>query len=162
MKKIILLSFLLALSADVLIAQVTTSTINPEFDPQLMPVAVDMDSSIQLIVSDFILAKSLKTQVPAIAQVVEVAPLQKNGKLYLAFCIRFKGTPSHLFYHNILLYKGLQEAYYISNQSVTCGSDCQDCKAGCECSSNGGCPPVSPVLRISDFPMAKTTLYIEK
>ena len=142
--------------------QQTASPALPEFDPAVMPIAVDLDSAAQLIVSNYTLIKALKTQMPAIEKVNDVDLFEKSGKLYLTYSIKFSESSGQVFYHNILLYRGLQDAYYVSNQSVTCGSGCQDCKAGCECGSTGSCPPVTPVMRISAFPLAKVPLTIEK
>lgn len=154
------LSFMLL--AATLFGQQIAAPILPEFDPNVMPVAVDLDSVAQLIVSDYTLIKSLKTQVPSIENVSDVGIYKKSEKLYLTYTIRFSESTGQVYYHNILLYKGLQDAYYVSNQSVTCGSGCQDCKAGCECGSNGSCPPVTPVMRISAFPLAKVPFTTEK
>ncbi len=143
-------------------AQKTAQVSLPEFDPHVMPIAVDLDSSVQLVVSNYVLIKSLKTQIPAIGKVNNVVVIQKNQKVYLSYHIRFKGETSQSYFYNILLYKGLQDEYYASNQSITCGADCQDCKGDCGCTGSGSCPPVAAAMKISDFPLAKTPFFIEK
>lgn len=135
----------------------------PIFNPQTMPVAVVSDSTVQLIVSNFTLIRSLKTQVPNLERVEKVAQIKKAGKEYLVFTAQFRGAPRERYFINIPLREQVAGWYYATSGGSVCAG-CNDCQGNCGACSDStqscSAPPAS-VHIISTFPLAKVTLSIE-
>ncbi len=137
-------------------AQISEHSIS--FDPEKDPIAIRSDSSIQLVVSEFILAKSLQARM---------------GKAYLVQKIYQITTPdgmSTLIFEGINLNKNRQKFnlgiplntstfgrfYYASNQALVCSAPgCNNCSilngncVGCCSSATGSALAVpSPLAKV--------------
>lgn len=108
---------------------------SPIFDPLRDPVALQQDASVQLLVSEFVLTKSLKARMGAGVQVLKTYKHRsENGTNHLVFEGLYPGgTP---FAIAIPLLPDAQERYYYpSAQAMICSSPgCNNCSI-----LNGNC-----------------------
>ncbi len=141
MKQFILLFFTLGNFA--LYAQTTQN--NDYFDPSKDPVAIGNDTTIQLIVSEYILSKSVKARLGQDCQVHKTYKKKVENGVYT---LVFEGTYLNKGTQNFMLRVPLTldaqgQFYYTSLQALICSSPgCNNCTinngicTGC-CSSQG-------------------------
>lgn len=132
------------------------------FNPQTMPVAVVSDSTVQLIVSNFTLIRSLKAQMPNLERVEKVTQIKKAGKEYLVFTAQLRGAPHERYFINIPLREQVAGWYYATSGGSVCAG-CSDCQGNCgACSdSTQGCSAPASIHLIPALPLAKVTLSVE-
>ena len=165
MKKLYILFSILFLAGLHSNAQMARTAPAELFDPQSMPVAVQSDSSLFLIVSNYTLMRSVKNKFPGITKVEDIRIRQAGSQHFLSFVLQVKEQPGKYFYHNIVLFQGVKNAWYLSNQSITCGKSCQDCygtggSAPCNCTGNGTCENAPESLRLPGFPLESVRLLL--
>jgi hypothetical protein len=129
-----------------------------EFDPQSMPVAVDQDSTIQLIVSDYVLSKALKAALIDVSKVINLECITANGASYLVYKTKMKQYRNEDVFVTIPLYKWYDGKYYASSGGVTCrsinGCDCKICTGNC-------CFPDTSMRDTNGKFLAKVQLAVE-
>lgn len=114
------------------------------FDPEHEPVAIrSSDSSLQLIVSEYVLAKSIKARLGQSFQLNKVYKHQiKNGKPYLIFEGIYNTAPPQSLALGLLMIPDAQGKYYYASTlaDMTCGVvGCENCSiVNGECT--GCCP----------------------
>lgn len=101
----------------------------PFFDPTLDPVALEVDSGIVLnTVSDFVLIKSLRAQLPFVGKVTAVRRIDQPKYSLLQFqTAQTSPNGSPIFIH-IPLVKTAAGGYFVSSAG---GSNCTDCGSNC-------------------------------
>ena len=160
---IILFAFCAPLSAQV------SGTIAPAefFDPERNPVAVRSDTTLQLVVSEYVLIKSVTARLGKGCQVNKMSKIKSlNGMVYLIFEGNYSGRDPQPFALGINLVPDTSgKFYYGSNEALVCE------KAGCSnCGIlNGACtnccaPPPgngSKTARTIAVPMLKVTSSVD-
>jgi hypothetical protein len=127
MKKIssIIIGYLCAVP--VLWAQQIPNNITPDFDPAQQPIAIEVDSGVVIgAVSDYVLIKSLRAQLPSIGKYVTVKMVDNRGQHFIQYEIkkvRGDTIPLSIF---IPLAKNTKGAYYAAGAGVIC-SGCSNC-----------------------------------
>jgi hypothetical protein len=127
MKKIssIIIGYLCAVP--VLWAQQMPNTTIPDFDPAQQPIAIEVDSGVVIgAVSDYVLIKSLRAQIPNIGKYVTVKMVDNKERHYIQYEIkkvRGDTIPLSIF---IPLAKNTKGAYYAAGAGVVC-SGCSNC-----------------------------------
>ena len=116
----------------------------PDFDPMQHPIALEVDSGIIVnIVSDYVLIKSLRTQVSGFGKILAVRRSSFNGQQYLQYETEpQKSTKQPIFVYFSLI-RTPSGAYYVSaTEGLSC-TGCGNCqiidKVTCGC-----CGPVPP------------------
>lgn len=117
------------------------------FDPTKDPVAFRKDTTLQLIVSEYVLAKSVKTRLGPSCQVSKTYKIRGNlGEPILVFEGVLGLSPPQSFTLGIPLIPDAQQRYfYASSQALVCSSPgCNNCSilngncTGCCSSATGG------------------------
>lgn len=127
MKKIssIIIGCLFAVPA--LWAQQRPNTTIPDFDPAQQPIAIEVDSGVVIgAVSDYVLIKSLRAQLPNIGKYVTVTMVDNRERHFVQYEIkkvRGDTIPTYVF---VPLAKNTKGAYYAAGAGIQCGG-CNDC-----------------------------------
>ena len=137
------------------------STELPLFNPTTMPVGIEVDSCMQLMVSNFTLLRSLKAQMPDVERVERVSNIRQNGIDYLVFTVKLRSDPYQQYIISIRLQKVPNGLYFVTNQSITCGKGCSECENNCNSTCSGGGEGCKQVASRKSIPLAKVTLSIE-
>jgi hypothetical protein len=120
----------------------------PDFDPIQHPIALEVDSGIIVnIVSDYVLIKSLRTQIPGFGKILSVRRSSFNGQQYLQYETEpQKSTKQPIFVYFSLI-RTPSGAYYVGategDSCSGCGSNCQIDVKGPPCGCCGPVPPPS-------------------
>jgi hypothetical protein len=131
---------------------------NTVFDPTMMPVAVEADSSIKLIVSEYVLAKSVKRQMAAVKNVEKIEQVKRDSVTYLVFSINTYSKESVLIH--VPLVKG-RYGYYAGTNVVSCSNSCGNCtNCFCNGSTTKKCDD-PPSNTNSIFPLSRVSTQIE-
>lgn len=133
----------------------------PVFNPLTMPVGIEIDSNMQLMVSNFTLLRSLKAQMPDVERVDKVTNIRQNGVDYLVFTVKLRSDPARQYIISIRLQKVPNGLYYVTNQSITCGKGCAECENNCNSACAGGGEGCKQVASRKYIPLARVTLSIE-
>lgn len=133
----------------------------PFFNPLTMPVGIEVDSNMQLMVSNFTLLRSLKAQMPDVERVYKVVNMRQNGADYLIFTVKLYSDPSLPYIVSIRLQKAPTGWYYVTNQSITCGKGCSECENNCNSACSGGGEGCKQASSRKHFPLAKVSLSVE-
>jgi len=125
------------------------------FDPSQDPIALQQDASLHLLVSEFVLAKSLKARLGADVQVLKTYKYRsENGSNHLVFEGLYPGGDP--FSISIPLLPDAQERYYFpASQALICSSPgCNNCSiqngncVGCCSAVNENSILPQPLLRV--------------
>ncbi|MEY3240590.1 MAG: hypothetical protein RIR11_2028 [Bacteroidota bacterium] len=144
MKKIssIIIGYLLAVPA--LWAQQLPNITIPDFDPAQQPIAIEVDSGVVIgAVSDYVLIKSLRAQLPTIGKYVTVKMVDNRERHFVQYEIKKVRGDTISIYIFIPLAKNTKGAYYAAGAGTSC-TGCERCgpppqgQTACEC-----CPPIS-------------------
>ncbi len=130
-----------------------------EFDPQTMPVAIEQDSSLQLLVSEYVLCKSLKAAVPGVVKVREVRQFTENGFQYLVYKARIQQFGKEETTISIPLYKLPNGQYYVSNTGL-CAYRSTDCCKPSTCTGTC-CGAQTQIITYYGRILARVTLATE-
>lgn len=115
------------------------------FDPERNPVAMRSDSGVvDLIVSEYVLAKSIKARMGQNFLVQKISKSRwNNGQYYLMIEGKYTGTPLQKLAYGIRLIPDLQGKFFYANAMTdkTCGvEDCDNCYFD----QNGDCAGCCP------------------
>jgi len=157
MKHIFLFLFILASFG--LNAQVNDAGTINFFDPERDPVALRSDTSLQLLVSEYVLNKAVKSRMGQGCQVQKTSKNRLiNGSEYLIFEGTFGIRESQHFTLAVpLMPDALGRFYYTSAQAMVCSSPgCSNCSilngncvGCCSSSSSRAVSLPSPLLKVS-------------
>jgi hypothetical protein len=117
----------------------------PDFDPIQHPIAMEVDTGIIVnIVSDYVLIKSLRAQVPGLGKIVAVRRSSFNGQQYLQYETAPQALTKQPVFVHFPLVRAPSGAYYVS---ATEGDSCSGCGNNCFAQNQpppcGCCKPVS-------------------
>ncbi len=139
-------------------AQVNSGGTAHFFDPEHDPVAVRSDTTLQLLVSEYLLAKSVKAR---LGQSCQVLKIYKNQPSAIGETLVFEGIYGSKNRQRFTLSIPLMpdtsgRFYYASAQAIVCSAPgCNNCSilngncVGCCSSANGGAVSLpSPLLKV--------------
>jgi hypothetical protein len=132
-----------------------------DFDPAIHPVAVKADSNLILCtVSDYVLTKSLKAQLPGIGQVKDVHCTLHHNKGYLQFETILTDPQRTAVTLFIPLVANPNGAYYAwagtGTTCISCAGACKPEGSGC----GGCCNPVNGLIVPQDIRLKKVATTI--
>ena len=161
MKNIYTILICWVLSSVALFGQHANSTI-PDFDPTLQPVAIEADSGVIInTVSEYVLIKSLRAQLPAVGKIVAVRRVDFNGQSVLQYETDPRGNSKMPLFLNIPLVKTAQGAYFVSSEG---GTSCSGCQNNCRPESSppcGCCNQISSTSSQVKITLKKVNTLIE-
>lgn len=132
----------------------------PTFDPAFEPVALRADSSLQLVQSEYILAKALRARMPWIQQVEQIQKVRAQNMDYLVYTVRTANVPQQTIFISIPLLVGPGGWLYAANTATLCnGNGCNRCGPPPSCSCDGGTGGCSSSSLFA--PLVKVALWDE-
>ena len=134
------------------------------FDPERNPVALRSDSTLQLLVSEYVLIKSLKTRLGQDCQVLKTYERRmSNGAESLVFEGVYLAKNRQRFTLSIPLTPDTQQKYYFTSaQAIVCSAPgCNNCSI-----DHGNCIGCCATGSVDSFalpsPLSKVSLTIDK
>jgi hypothetical protein len=129
------------------------------FDPELHPVAVQIDSNLQLLVSEYVLAKSLETRMEKSVRVQAVfRQKDADGQESLVFTGVYPAKYRQPFSLSLRLRpEPLSRFYYADTQAIICSApgcnNCrvvnQRCEGCCDIASGQSVALIRPLARVA-------------
>lgn len=124
-------------------AQTQRPVARDTFNPALHAIGVKVDGHIELLASEYVLGKSLRSGLPDVGTIEKIEKQQVQGTDYLLFDATAVSNPSQRYYIGIPLYTDANGFVFAAAAAIFCNgaTSCAKCQAveGCPCTGGGSC-----------------------